>query len=64
MKALRIIMALAALLVGALGGTAIDLRADGPNQCYRMPYEPQGSCSICGNTCMGAGYLCCTVVVG
>jgi hypothetical protein len=65
MRIVRTVAALVALLAAMLGGTAAVLRADeGPNQCWRMPYEPQGACSVCGQNCMGAGYLCCTIVVG
>lgn len=64
MKIVRIIVALAALLCGALGGTSADLRAEGTQQCWRQVYEPQGACSACAQTCMGAGYVCCTITVG
>lgn len=65
MRKRRILAALAALLAGMLGGTSGNARADsGPNQCWRMPYEPQGACSACGQNCMGEGYLCCTIIVG
>lgn len=61
----RTLAALAALLVGMLGGTSGNARAeDGPNQCWRRPYEPEGTCSVCGQNCMGAGFYCCTIVVG
>jgi hypothetical protein len=64
MKTVRITLALAALFAGMLGGTSADLRAEGPNQCWRKQWEPEGSCSACGQVCGGAGYLCCSIVVG
>jgi len=63
-KNVRVILALAALVAGMLGGTTADLRAEGPNQCWRKQYEPLGSCSACAQACMGDGYLCCSIVVG
>lgn len=59
---------LAAALVGAAIGTTKSLNAaeeeQGPNQCYHKVGEPNGTCSVCANTCLGSGYLCCTIVIG
>jgi hypothetical protein len=64
MKTVRITLALAALLVGAMGGTSADLRAEGNRQCYRRAIAPDDACEACLNTCGGAGFLCCTIIVG
>jgi hypothetical protein len=64
MRAVRITLALGAILAGALLGTSADLRAEGRQQCFRRVYEPLGTCSACASTCMGDGYLCCEIIVG
>lgn len=64
MKALRTTLALLAIAAGALGGAAADLDANGTRQCYRQWAEPLDSCSACMNSCLGAGYMCCTILPG
>lgn len=56
-----------AAVVGVAVGSAQVLAAaeeQGPRQCYRWKWEPVGTCSACADTCLGAGYYCCGIVVG
>ena len=34
---------------------------DLPNQCWRLPWQPNGSCTFCGWSCKGEGYKCCRI---
>ena len=61
----RILLASSAVLGLALGGASAGLGNDGDlNPCY---YDPEidgpNSCAACGHKCLGAGYLCCKIVV-
>lgn len=33
-----------------------------PNQCWRLPWQPNGSCTFCGFSCLGEEYKCCGIV--
>jgi hypothetical protein len=64
MRAVRILLALAALLTGIAGGAPPKLAVAGTQQCYHRQNEPLDGCSICMNTCMGGSYLCCAILPG
>jgi hypothetical protein len=53
-----------ALLLGALqGSTSLGFGESGNQQCYYRPgIDADNSCSTCGDTCLGAGYRCCTII--
>ena len=57
-----------AVLLGAmLGSTSVGFSviAEGNQQCYYRPaIDPENSCTGCADTCLGAGYRCCTIIVG
>ena len=62
MKAVRIILALAAILAGVIGGAPVNLAVAGTQQCYHRPNEPLDGCSICKDACLGGAYRCCEIV--
>lgn len=64
MRGLRTALALAVLFAGTLGGVPGSFAAEGSHQCYHRVFEALDACSVCANGCMGAGYLCCTIIPG
>ena len=63
-RTLRYFVAVGALVGGAVG-TTTTLQAttkQGPNQCYNS--DGGTDCPVCAYTCLGQGYICCTIVVG
>jgi hypothetical protein len=63
-KTARIILALAALLAGTVGGAPAGTALAGTQQCFHRQNEPLDGCSMCAATCLGAGYLCCAIIPG
>ena len=57
-------LALAAVLTGMVLGTRpATLDAAGTHQCYHDPnVDPPTACTTCSNTCLGSGYVCCSIV--
>jgi hypothetical protein len=57
-----------AVLLGAmLGSTSVGFSviSAGNQQCYyRIGIDPENSCTRCSDSCLGAGYQCCTIIVG
>jgi hypothetical protein len=61
----------ALLLVGTgVGSSYVSAQMDEEeqsedrNQCYRREgFDPPGACTGCYNICLGAGYVCCRIVV-
>jgi hypothetical protein len=56
-----------AVLVGAmLGSTSVGFSVEeGKQQCYyRAGIDPENACTGCADSCLGAGYRCCTIIVG
>jgi hypothetical protein len=64
MRTIRITAALVALTVGIATGAPPKQAVAGTQQCYHRFNEPADGCSMCANTCLGDGYVCCTIVVG
>ncbi len=58
----RRVLFLAAVLAGLATSSASDLTA-ADRQCYREIWEPEGTCSTCGNTCLGGMYKCCRIII-
>jgi hypothetical protein len=54
-----------AVFMGALVGADSTAYSQETNQqCYRRPgFDPPDACSVCGDTCLGAGYRCCRIVI-
>jgi hypothetical protein len=63
----RILLVAAALMGLSLGTSVSNVNAAaaaGSQQCwYRVGVDPENSCWGCFDACMGAGYLCCDIVV-
>lgn len=38
--------------------------AAGSRQCYHYSWESPSACSTCSNSCLGGGYVCCSIIVG
>jgi hypothetical protein len=60
-----------ALLAGFLAAGVTPVRAmmeeadpvAGKQQCYHYTWENPSACSTCSNSCLGSGYVCCTIQV-
>ena len=58
------------IVAPALAGVALAAGAQwvtgqvqqGKNQCWREPDDSPYACSVCGQSCLGTGYRCCTVL--
>ena len=48
------------IAAGLSAGGATYLKAEGTKQCY---HSGSGTCEMCAQTCLGSGYLCCSIVV-
>lgn len=62
MKRIHLLVILAAF-AGAAASAISPAAASGNRQCYYRPaIDPEYSCNTCSNTCLGAGYRCCSIV--
>ena len=61
----RISLACGTALGLLLGAASFGFGSDEDlNQCYYDPeIDAPGSCTACGQKCLGAGYRCCKIVV-
>ncbi len=64
MRNRHLLLGLVALL--GIGVSSLSpAAAAGTRQCYyRAGIDPPTACTGCANSCLGAGYLCCDIVVG
>ncbi len=53
---------LLALAVASFGAYESERAVAGqhPNQCWRFVWQPPDACTLCGLSCQGAGYRCCS----
>jgi hypothetical protein len=62
LKTSFLVAGLLGLALGATKSLSATEEEQLPNQCYHQSGEPNGTCSICGDTCLGTGYKCCKIV--